>query len=132
MADDFSEILDLAQDLTGAASGTDLARFVDKAIKFTSVEIKRDWHQGAARSGLHGYAASIDFDMKYGPGEIASEIGPNLGRKQGSFGFVEEGGGGVQSSPQHAGRDALEANEADFYRGLEIAVYDATMKAVGG
>jgi hypothetical protein len=32
--------------------------------------------------------------------------------------------------PQHAGRDAMRANEADFVRGLEIAIFDATAKAV--
>lgn len=128
--DDFHELLELAEDLTAAPQKA--IRNVDKAIKFTSVEIKSDWRQGAERSGLGPYANSIDFDMKYAPGEIASEIGPNLGKKQGALGLVEDGGSGVASAPQHAGRDALEANEADFYRGLEIAVFDATVEAVDG
>jgi hypothetical protein len=130
MADDFSELAALTADLTGAANGADISRNVDKALKFTSVEMKRDWRQGAERSGLRGYAASIDFDIKYAPGEISSEIGPNLGRNQGSFGFVEDAPGDVRSAPQHAGRNALEANEPDFYRGLEIAAFDALTKAV--
>lgn len=128
MADDFSELRDLAADLSGA--GAHIVRFVDKAVKFTSVEIKKDWAQGAERAGLGNYSRSIDFDMKYGPGLIESEIGPNHAKRQGKFGFVEDGGGEVDSSPQHAGRNALEANEPDFLRGLEIAVFDATVKAV--
>lgn len=128
MSDDFGELFELARDLTGAPEKAN--RNIDKAIKFTSVEIKKDWRQGAERTGLTGYAASVDFDMQYSANEIASEIGPNLGRNQGSFGFVEDAGGGVRSSPQHAGRDALEANEPDFIRGLEIAVFDATAEAI--
>jgi hypothetical protein len=129
--DGFGEVLRLAADLTGAANGAEVARNAEKALKFTSVQLKRDWQQGAERTGLTGYAASIDFDIKHAAGEISSEIGPNLGRNQGSFGFVEEGGSKVRSQPQHAGRDSLEANEPDFYRGMEIAVFDALTKAVG-
>ena len=129
MPDDFSELYELAADLTSVEGN--LGPLVKKAIQYTSMEIKKDWRQGAERTGLSGYAASVDFDIKAGSGVIESEIGPNLAHGQGSFGFVEAGGGGVRSAPQHAGRDALEANEADFYRGLEVAVYDATVKAVG-
>lgn len=130
MADDFDELFELAADLTDAPEKA--ARYVDKAIKYTSMELKKDWQQGAEATGLSAYARSIDFDMEYGNNEIASEIGPNHGRPQGVFGFVEDGGGGVKSAPQHAGKNALRANEADFYRGLEIAVFDATEDAVGG
>lgn len=130
MADDFSELYELAADLTAAPE--DAAKRVDKALEFTSTEIKQDWRQGAERTGLGGYAASIDYDSKYGPGVIEYEIGPNLGRPQGALGLVEDANGDVQSAPQHAGRDALRANEDDFQRGLEIALYDATEKAVGG
>lgn len=128
MADDFSELTRLAADLTGAPEAA--ARFVKKAVQYTATELKKDWQQGAERSGLTGYAAAIDYDMKYPGGAIQAEIGPNLTRNQGSFGFVEDAPGGVRSMPQHAGRDALRANEADFVRGLEIAIFDATAAAV--
>jgi hypothetical protein len=130
VSDDFSELYELAADLTDAPERA--AKYVEKALKFTSVEMKQDWRQGAERTGLEPYAASIDFDITHGPGEIRSEIGPNIGKAQGSFGFVEDGGGDVQSAPQHAGRSALRANEAGFYRGLEIAVFDATAEAISG
>lgn len=129
MADDFSELYELAADLTDAPDAAN--RNIKKAIQFTAHEIRDDWRQGAERTGLTGYAASVDYDMKYGPTEIGAEIGPNLGRNQGSFGFVEDANGGVRSAPQHAGRDAMEANEPDFVRGLEIAIFDATTSAVG-
>lgn len=128
MSEDFSEVFELVKDLTDATEKAN--RNIDKALKFTSVEIKKDWGQGAEATGLDSYAASIDFDMHYSSNEIASEIGPNMGRKQGTFGFVEDANGGVKSAPQHAGRNALEANEADFIRGLEIAVFDATAEAI--
>jgi hypothetical protein len=130
VSDDFSELLELAADLSAAP--VDASRFVKKAVQFTATEIKQDWRQGAERTGLTGYAASVDYDMKYPGGAIEAEIGPNLGRNQGSFGFVEDAGGGVRSAPQHAGRDAVRANEDDFVRGLEIAILDAMTKAVGG
>lgn len=129
MADDFSELLRLEADLRDAPA--EAARNIVSALKYTSVEIKRDWAQGAERNGLTGYAASVDFDVKITPAEISSEIGPNLGRNQGSFGFVEEAGGDVRSAPQHAARSALRANESDFYRGLEIAIFDATVDKIG-
>lgn len=130
MSDDFSELFELAADLTSA--GEKVNRNVKKAIQVTAHHIKDDWQQGAEATGLTAYSRSVDYDMKYPGGAVEAEIGPNLGRRQGSFGFVEDGGGGVRSAPQHAGRDALEANEPDFYRGLEIAVFDATAEAVEG
>lgn len=121
--DDFSELLKLEADLRDVPAKVN--RNVKKAVEVTARYIKDDARQGAQATGLDGYAASIDYDMEYPGGAIEAEIGPNLGRRQGSFGFVEDGGGGVKSAPQHALRDALKANEADFIRGLEIAVSDA-------
>lgn len=130
MAGGFDELMSLAADLSDAPDN--VATFVKKALQVTSMSIKKDWQQGAERSGLSGYAASIDYDIKAGRDSVESEIGPNLSKNQGSFGFVEDANGDVRSSPQHAGRDSLEANEPDFIRGMEIAVFDATMKAVNG
>lgn len=126
--DDFSEVYELAADLSDVPADAN-KRFV-QALKFTSMEIKQDWSQGAESSGLGNYSKSIDFDIKFPGGAIESEIGPNLGKRQGRFGFVEDANGGVRSAPQHAGRDALEANEPDFYRGLEIAATDALIDKV--
>lgn len=126
--DDFSELMELAADLSDVPAEAN--KRIKQAIEYTSVEIKRDWQQGAASSSLGAYSRSIDYDLKFPGGAIESEIGPNLGKRQGMFGFVEDANGGVRSAPQHAGRDALEANEPDFYRGLEIAATNALIDKV--
>lgn len=129
---DFSELLELAADLSAAPA--EVAPFARKAIEVTARSIKEDWRQGATISDgyARSYSGAISYDMEddaSGPGAV---IGPVLGRTPGaSAGFLEEGGGGVDGPAHHAGRDAVEANEADFVRGLEIAVFDATVKAVG-
>lgn len=120
---DFTELMALAADLDVAPARA--SRNVRKALQYTATNLKRDWRQGAARSGLEGYAASVDYDIETSPDGVDAVVGPNLARNQGSFGFVEDGGSSVFSAPQHAGRDALEANENDFYRGLLIAITDA-------
>ncbi len=125
---DFSELNKLAADLTHAPAIAN--RNVSKAVQYTATEIKQDWSQGAERTGLTKYASSIDYDMNYPGAAVEAEIGPNMRRPQGKFGFVEDANGGVRSAPQHAGRDAMEANEPDFVRGLEIAIFDATTEAV--
>lgn len=128
MPDDFSELAKLAADLTHAPEAA--VRNVKKSIQVTATEIKEDWRQGAERTGLTGYAAAIDYDLNFPGGAIEAEIGPSLDRPQGPLGLVEDANGRVRSAPQHAGRDAMEANEPDFYRGLEIAIFDATTEAV--
>lgn len=127
MADDFSELNQLAADLTRVPDKAN--RFVKKALEVTARSIKDDWKQGASRTGLHRYALDIDYDIKTPAGEIVAEIGPTVG-DSGSFGFVEDGGGNVRSAPQHAARDAVRANEDDFVRGLEIAVFDALAEEI--
>jgi hypothetical protein len=88
--------------------------------------VKDDWRKGAKRTGLAGYAASIDYDMKLDTdGVIGAEVGPNLDKPQGSFGLVEDAPGDVRSAPQHAGRSAAKNAEADFIRGIAKAGEDA-------
>jgi len=130
VADDFSELYELAADMRSA--GNEVGRFVKKAVEVTARNVKDDWQQGAEAAGLGNYSRSIDYDIKFPGGAVEAEIGPNHAKRQGKFGFVEEGGDDVRSAPQHAGRDAKRANEDDFVRGLEIAIFDATKKAVRG
>lgn len=133
MSDDFSELASLASDLSNVPAAAN--RNVKKAIQFTSVEIKNDWRQGAEVSGSYArtYPAAIDFDLKFPGGAIESEIGPSLGKTSGaSAGFLEDAPGGVDGPATHAGRNALEANEEDFIRGLEIAIFDALAEEVEG
>lgn len=134
MADDFSEILSLEADLRSVPSSVN--RFAKKAIEVTARNVRDDWRQGAEVGYGDGYSAqyasSIFYDINSPGGAIEAEIGPELGRAGASAGFLEDANGGVLARPQHAGRDALEANEEDFVRGLEIAVFDATAEAVDG
>lgn len=134
MADDFSELYELAADLSNVPSEAN--RNIKKAIEVTARNVRDDWRQGAEVGRGDGYseryAWSIFYDIKFPGGAIEAEIGPELGRPGGSAGFLEDAPGGVQASPQHAGRDALEANEADFVRGLEIAITEAVIDKIGG
>lgn len=132
MADDFSELLELVADLRDVPSEAN--RNIKKAIEVTARNVRDDWRQGAAVGFGEGYseryASSIFYDMKYPGGAIEAEIGPELGRPGASAGFLEDAPGGVLAAPQHAGRDALEANEEDFERGLEIAITQALVDKV--
>lgn len=121
MADDFSELRSLAADLTAAPDES--RPFIRKALQVTARNIKDQWRAGASRSGLEKYAADITYETAEKATVIEAEIGPTIG-DAGSFGFVEDSGEGVKSAPQHAARDALEANEEDFLKGLEIAIAD--------
>lgn len=118
---DFSEVNKLAADLGKAPDRVKVnAR---KALQVTATNIKADWRRGANRTGLGGYAADITYEIKATAGGIEAEIGPTPG-DAGSFGLVEDATGDVRSAPQHAGRDALKKNEADFIKGLVIALDD--------
>ena len=128
MSDDFAEFHALSRDL--ASADARVADNVEKALKVTSMSVKKSWQKKAARSGLKGYAASVDFEVKrhaaFGGAAVEAEIGPNLSRGVGvpSFGFVEDAPGGVKSAPQFAGRDALADNADDFEKGISIAIGD--------
>lgn len=126
-----SELGDLAADLRAAGSAA--RPFVRKAIEVTARNIKDDWAAGARVENPEGfvraYPSSIDYDVSEGPFRVVAEIGPDLGKRGGTAGFLEDGT--VNRPPQHAGRDALESNEDDFYDGLGKAVADALMKGLG-
>jgi len=119
---DFSELTRLAVDLGDAPA--EVSTNVRKAVQVTSHKIKDQWRKEAKRSGLAGYASSITYDTKETRGGVEGEIGPELSRNQGSFGFVEEGGEKVQSSPQHAARNAVRSQQDDFVKGIEKAARD--------
>lgn len=121
MAED--DLLSLARDLADAPRRA--APLVRKAVEVTARNIKRDWSENASRTGLTGYAKSVDYDIIDSRDGVRAEIGPNPRKKQGVFGFVEDAPGDVRSAPQHAGRDALEANHDDFDAGLATALWDA-------
>lgn len=123
--------MELAADLSAVPAEAN--RNIKKAIEVTARNVKDDWKQGAtvSKGYAKSYAAAVDYTIKYPGGAIEAEIGPSLGKTPGaSAGFLEDAPGGVQAAPQHAGRDALEANEPDFVRGLEIAITEAVVDKV--
>jgi len=121
---DFSEVNKLVADLNAAPLR--VIPNLRKAVEVTARNVKDDWQKNSAsRSGIHAkkYPSSVDYDLKLNfDGQIGAEIGPNLGKAQGPLGILEDATGGVRSRPQHAGRDALQSNEADFEKGIRIAV----------
>jgi hypothetical protein len=124
---DFSELNQLSADLGEAP--VKMIPLVRKAVEITARNIKDDWQEGAAKaSGQHArlFPKSIDYDMGLdADGAITAEIGPNLGRVQGSLGILEDAPGGVMSRPQNAGRKAAKKNEQDFMDGLAKAAEEA-------
>lgn len=127
MADDFSELRELAADLTQAPEES--RPFIRKALQVSAHKMRDDWRAGANRSGLSRYASDVSYETQEKRSSIDAEIGPTIG-DSGSFGFVEDAGGGVKSAPQHAARDALEANEDDMFQGLEFALFDGLRAAI--
>lgn len=134
MADDFFELLELTADLSNVPSAAN--RNIKKAVEVTARNVRDDWRQGAQVAYGEGfsarYASSIFYDIKYPGGAIEAEVGPEIGRPGASAGFLEDAKGGVLAAPQHAGRNALEANEDDFAHGLEIAIFEALYEEIEG
>lgn len=130
MATDFSAVERHIFDLTSAPA--EARPFIRRAIQQKSEDIRDEARAAAARTGLNAYGASIGYTTKESSTSIEGEIGPTPGRRQGSFGFMEEGGGGVRSSPQHALRDAMADNLDDAREQLERAAAEGVRKAVGG
>lgn len=122
---DFHELLELAEDLS--AAGERIRPFARAAIQFTASNIKRDWKANAFRGEgpTAAYPESITYDTEEKATQIRAEIGPDASRKGGRGFFSEDSHGKVTIPPSHAGRNALEANEEDFFNGLEIAAADA-------
>lgn len=93
---------------------------IAKAVEVTARGIKDDWRNvSRGLSGRHarGYPFAVSYDIeKVGDGVLA-EIGPEQ-EGQGKFGFLEEGVASQGTSPQHAARLALKANQDDFIRGI--------------
>ena len=121
MSDGIDDLMALARDLGDVPEK--VAPNVRKAVQVTSMKVKKDWRANANRTGLAGYAADVTYETKELANSIVSEIGPTPG-DSGSFGLVEDATGDVKSAPQHAGRNAMRANESDFIDGLSKAISD--------
>lgn len=124
---DFSELNTLAADLADAPRR--MIPNVRKAVEVTARNVKEDWKgeaKGLSGRSARAYPAAVDYDMKLdSDGSIGAEIGPNMGKKQGTLGFLEDAPGGVRARPQKAGQKAAKKNEQDFIEGLSKAAEDA-------
>ncbi|MEO5920613.1 MAG: hypothetical protein ABIQ01_05660 [Pseudolysinimonas sp.] len=116
---DFSSLNTLAADLGELAA--EVIPNVEKAVEVTARHIKDDWRDEAKkRNPAHAraYPYSVDYDMENKDGAISAQIGPNLGKNQGSLGILEEASGDVRAAPQGNARRAVRNNLADFEKGL--------------
>lgn len=128
---DFSDVLRLAASIEEAPAAA--GRKIRQAVVVTARNIKDDWRaplQGS--SSVPGGAASVSYDVSGGQGiraeEIRAEIGPELKGQGPIVGMLEYGT--PSTGPRGYGAAALEKNQEDFQRGIEIAL-DQAERQVG-
>jgi len=127
---DFSELGKLAADMAHVPliAGPNVV----SALKFTSVLIKRESAKSVGNNRWSAAAGAIDFDV-HGTtgarlGAISSEIGYNKDKAGGPLGNLREFGT-PHTAPSNDLLNALHNNEADFQKGLNIALEQAEKKA---
>lgn len=132
---DFSELNKLAADL-GTVAGKAGPK-LRSAIEYTSVEVKKGAQQKVGRrKHFKQAAAAIDYEVKVSAAlsgsSITSEIGYDKGKPVGKLGnLVEFGAPGSPNAltPGNELQTALHEQEADFEKGLSIAIQQAEREA---
>lgn len=146
---DNSDFSKLAADLGNAPRTA--GPFLAQAIEVTARNVKDTWRDNAkGMPHAPAFPYSITYDVGVGYDQsvgqavsslltggistargttLRAEIGPDKNRAQGALGNLIEYGS-VNNSPMGLGHGALQANEADFEKGVEKAIDDA-LKAVG-
>lgn len=130
---DFSQLTKLSADLgeVGRLSGP----YINSAIKFTSVNIKKEAQATAGKGNRRWRAlpASIDFEVTVeagvGGSSITSEIGYNKDVPAGKLGNIREFGSS-RVAPHNDLLKALRKNEGDFEKGIYTALGDG-LRAAG-
>jgi hypothetical protein len=118
---DFSELSKLAADL-GEVPAKVTAN-VKKAVEVTARHVKDDWRDPLKQSErIPRGAQSVSYDVGVGSDGITAEIGPEIGGPGALVGMLEYGT--PTTPPTGYGHGALQKNEADFIKGLEIAAGD--------
>jgi hypothetical protein len=123
---DFSELSKLAADLGEVPAKTHAN--VRKALEVTARHVKDDWRKPLQQSEMIPRGAStVSYEFTDNPEGVAVEIGPTYRGKGshwvgGLVGYLEYGT--PSASPTGYGHAALQKNEADFIKGLEIAAGD--------
>jgi len=109
--------------------------FINSAIQFTSVRVKKAAQKKVSASKRwKSMAPSIDYEVTtfqgFGASVLKSEIGYNKGKGSGARGNIREFGAPKHNTPPS--NDlliSLHENEADFQKGLGIALEQAEKKA---
>lgn len=130
---DRSELDKLAADLGEVPKRS--SRNLRQAIEVTARHVRDTARQNASgMAHAPAFPYSITYDIT-GSGDsgtgstLDAEIGPDKDRPQGALGNLIEYGS-VRNPPQGIMHGALQSNEADFERGIDLAVADA-LKGVG-
>ena len=127
---DFSEITKLAADLGEVPKNA--GKRVRQAVEVSARKVKDSWRAPLQGSVISGAAASISYDIIGGEAisgsSITADIGPELGGPGSLVAATEEGFGGRQG-PTGYGAAALQQNQAEFQKGLEIALEQAEREA---
>lgn len=95
-----------------------------QAVEVTSRKIKDSARSRAAGIGPHArlYPNAITYDILYATAVLVrSEIGPDKDLPQGPLGTILENGSVHNPPHAHLG-PAVDENEADFERGLDLAM----------
>lgn len=130
---DVSELVEFAMDIEGVREN--IGPRLVSAFHVSSRNIKDDWNKSLGAVGtrrMRHIGRTVDYDItgvaEQGGSSIQSEIGPNLGRKQGSFaGWFEEGAANVPAT--HGGANALKRYRDDVENGIALAAVDAILDA---
>jgi hypothetical protein len=127
---DFSDVLRLAASIEEAPAAA--SRRIRQAVVVTARNVKDDWQEPLKGSAtIPGGARSVSYDITGGHGiraeEIRADIGPVLEGQGPIVGMLEYGTPSI--GPRGYGAAALEKNQEDFQRGLQIALEQAEREA---
>lgn len=126
---DFSDLSALVADLGQIAD--DAGPNVRKAVEVTARNVKDAWAEKLKGEAHVPHAPrSITYDIEgtanVTGSEVRAEIGAERGRLQAPIVTVlEYGAPGNNLAPRGYGHGALQENQADFVKGLSIALGDA-------
>lgn len=120
MADfDFSSLSELAADLGEVARSA--RPNVRKATQVTAQKVRDSWREKLAGSAtLPGLPAALSYDIETSVSGVEAEIGFDK-EGQGNLGNVSEYGT-PNVAPRGFGLASLEENQADFVKGILMAV----------
>lgn len=123
---DLSEINALAADLDDAPR--DAGKRIRQAVEISARKVKDAWADKLkGENGLPHAPRSITYDLDAIPGEeqssITATIGAETGRLQAPIvTVIEFGAPGNNLAPRGYGAGALQETQADFVKGLELAI----------